>query len=167
MAQKMMRSFYSRIDSVCRPSAPVISTPIDVATSPTLIAPILSSAFLITGLSFPPSTWLIPRYRWILLIITLIIAWFVSPCVAPASPSPELAHHMMSHLHAHPAEVTAKTHTHEMFFGYSTRPLLILVFFLILVFPHLAYRRMSTAWKPCGAIPASITVATLLPHHQP
>ena len=166
----MMRSFYSRIDSVCRPSAPVISTPIDVATSPTLIAPILSSAFLITGLSFPPSTWLVPRYRWILLIITLIIAWFVSPCVAPASPSPELAHHMMSHLHAHPAEATAKAHTHETFFGYAS----------VVdpgVLPHSGFpslgvptdvNSIKTLWKPSGAIPVARSLPPLmLPHHQP
>ena len=159
---KMMNSFYSRIEPVCQPPVPVISTPIAVATSPTLIARILSSDFLINGLSIPPSTWFIPRYRWILLILTLIIAWVASPCVAPASPSPELACHMMSHLHAYPAEVIATTHPHATVFG----PVSVVD---PGVLPHVGFpslglpkdvNSMDSLWKPCGALLASSNVAT-------
>ena len=69
---------------------------------------------------------------------------------------------MMSHLHDHPAEVTAQTHTHEMFFGYAS----------VVdpgVLPHsgcpslgfpTVVNSMKTLWKPYGAIPASINVTT-------
>ena len=88
--------------SSCINSAEPLSAPGDVATSPHL-----------------PSTWLTHWYRCGLMIITLLLAWLVYPCVVPSSSSPEYVRPMMPHFNAHPAAITAKAHTHEIFLAFD------------------------------------------------
>ena len=88
--------------SSCLNPAEPLSAPGDVATSPHL-----------------PSTWLTHWYRCGLTIITLLLAWLMYPCVVPSSSSPEHVRPMMPHFNAHPAAITAKAHTHEIFLAFD------------------------------------------------